>query len=82
MAGENDASLQPSAESVLHYWFAVYALGVAVFSLVTTELLPVGLLTTIAADMNVSVGTAGLTVTLPGIVAAVAALLFSVAARC
>jgi predicted MFS family arabinose efflux permease len=81
MAGENDASLQPSAESVLHYWFAVYALGVAVFSLVTTELLPVGLLTTIAADMNVSVGTAGLTVTLPGIVAAVAALLFSVAAR-
>lgn len=81
MASENDASLQPRAESVLHYWFAVYALGVAVFSLVTTELLPVGLLTTIAADMNVSVGTAGLTVTLPGIVAAVAALLFSVAAR-
>lgn len=81
MASENDASLQPSAESVLHCWFAVYALGVAVFSLVTTQLLPVGLLTAIAADMNISVGTVGLTVTLPGIVAAVTAILFSVVVR-
>ncbi len=80
MANDNEASLDLGTEPALYYWFAVYALGVAIFSLITTELLPVGLLTTIAADLDVSTGTAGLTVTLPGIVAAVAALLFSVAA--
>lgn len=79
MANDNDVRFDAGAIPPLHYWFAVYALGVATFSLVTTQLLPIGLLTTIATDLHVSIGTAGLTVTLPGIVAAVAALLFSAA---
>ena len=81
MANDNDVRFDAGAIPPLYYWFAVYALGLATFSLVTTQLLPVGLLTTIATDLNVSIGTAGLTVTLPGIVAAVAALLFSAASR-
>lgn len=68
------------AKPPLDHWFAVCVIGLGIFSLVTTELLPVGLLTTIATDLNVSIGTAGLSVTVPGIVAAVTALLFSVAA--
>ena len=79
MANDNDVRFGAGAIPPLYYWPAVYALGVATFSLVTTQLLPVGLLTTIATDLDVSIGTAGLTVTLPGIVAALAALLFSAA---
>ncbi len=79
MADENEVGLDAGEIPSLPYWFAVYALGAATFSLVTAQLLPVGLLTTIATDLNVSIGTAGLTVTLPGIVAALAALLFSAA---
>ncbi|MEV5975572.1 MFS transporter [Streptomyces sp. NPDC052114] len=60
---------------------AVAAVAVATFSVVTTEMLPVGLLTAMSADLGVSDGTAGLTVTLPGIVAALAALLLPVAVR-
>lgn len=41
--------------------------------MVTTEFLPIGLLTNIAPSLGVSTGTAGLMVTMPGIVAAVAA---------
>ncbi|WP_369217825.1 MFS transporter [Streptomyces flavofungini] len=60
---------------------AVLALAVATFSVVTTEMLPVGLLTPIGSGLGVSDGTAGLAVTLPGVVAAFAALLLPVAVR-
>ncbi|MEU1377342.1 MFS transporter [Streptomyces triculaminicus] len=52
---------------------AVVALAAGTFSVVTTEMLPVGLLTPIGEDLGVSGGTAGLTMTVPGLVAAVAA---------
>ncbi|MFI9205074.1 MFS transporter [Streptomyces sp. NPDC053048] len=52
---------------------AVLALAAGTFSVVTTEMLPVGLLTPIGADLGVGEGTAGLTMTVPGLVAAVAA---------
>ncbi len=52
---------------------AVVAVAVATFSVVTTEMLPVGLLTGIGTGLEVSDGTAGLTMTVPGLVAAVAA---------
>lgn len=54
-------------------WAAVTSIGVGAFALVTTEFLPVGLLPLIAADLGVSEGTAGLMVTVPGFLAAIAA---------
>ncbi|MEU7582460.1 MFS transporter [Streptomyces sp. NPDC041068] len=60
---------------------AVVAVAAATFSVVTTEMLPVGLLTSMGSGLRVSDGTAGLTVTLPGVVAALAALLLPVAVR-
>ncbi len=60
---------------------AVFAVATATFSVVTTEMLPVGLLTSIGSGLRVTDGTAGLAVTLPGLVAALAALLLPVAVR-
>ena len=55
---------------VRHSWLAVSAVGLAIFSVVTTELLPVGLLTPIAETLNISPGTAGLMVSVPALLAA------------
>ncbi|MEV6551138.1 MFS transporter [Streptomyces sp. NPDC051597] len=60
-------------------WLAVLAVTLGIFSLMTSELLPVGLLTPVGTDLDVSAGTAGLMVTVPGLVAAVAAPLVTVA---
>ena len=54
-------------------WAAVAAVAVGTFLLVTAEQLPVGLLTPVGADLRVTAGVAGLMVTVPGIVAAIAA---------
>lgn len=54
-------------------WLAVATVGVGAFALVTTEFLPVGLLPQIARDIGVTEGQAGLMVTIPGFVAAIAA---------
>ncbi|MEW9551459.1 MFS transporter [Nonomuraea sp. NPDC050783] len=62
-------------------WLAVSVLALGTFTLVTSEMLPVGLLTSIASDLGVSPGTAGLTMSAPGLVAAVCAPLLAVAAR-
>jgi predicted MFS family arabinose efflux permease len=60
-------------------WLAVVAVTMGIFSIVTTEILPIGLLTTIGADYGVSDGTAGWLMTIPGLVAAVAAPTVTVA---
>ncbi|GGW79926.1 MFS transporter [Streptomyces lomondensis] len=62
-------------------WPAVLALAAATFSVVTTEMLPVGLLTPLGSGLHVSAGTAGLALTLPGLVAAASALLLPVVVR-
>ncbi|GGV71938.1 MFS transporter [Streptomyces longisporoflavus] len=54
-------------------WPAVIAVTLGIFSIVTTEILPIGLLTPIGDTFGISDGTAGLMMTLPGILAAVAA---------
>ncbi|MEV4898478.1 MFS transporter, partial [Nonomuraea sp. NPDC055795] len=54
-------------------WLAVAALTLGIFSIVTSEILPIGLLTAIGADFGLTDGVTGLTMTLPGIVAALAA---------
>lgn len=63
-----------------HPWWAVCAVGLATFSVVTTEMLPVGLLTPIADSLGASVGTAGLMISLPALLAALFAPLVVIAA--
>lgn len=63
-----------------HRWWAVSAVGLATFSVVTTEMLPVGLLTPVAEDLGASTGTAGLMISLPALLAAVFAPLVVIAA--
>lgn len=63
-----------------HPWWAVSAVGLATFSVVTTEMLPVGLLTPIAEDLGASTGTAGLMISLPALLAALFAPLVVIAA--
>ncbi|MEV0230130.1 MFS transporter [Nonomuraea sp. NPDC050786] len=52
---------------------AVLSLMLGIFAIVTSEILPIGLLTAIGADFGISDGTTGLTMALPGVVAAIAA---------
>ncbi|MFG2483868.1 MFS transporter [Streptomyces virginiae] len=61
-------------------WAAVCAVSLGIFCLITSELLPVGLLTPVGAALGVSDGTAGLMVTAPGLVAGFCAPLVTVGA--
>ena len=58
-------------------WPAVLAVTLGIFALMTSELLPVGLLTPVGEALKVSPGTAGLMVTAPGLVAGLAAPLLT-----
>ncbi|MET0281403.1 MAG: MFS transporter [Steroidobacteraceae bacterium] len=62
-------------------WLAVASLSVSTFASVTTEFLPVGLLTNIAAGLSITAGQAGLMVTTPAVVGAFAGPLLIIAAR-
>lgn len=59
-----------SMDSIRHTWTAVIAVGLATFSVVTTEMLPVGLLTSIAGTLSITTGSAGLMISLPALLAA------------
>ncbi len=63
-----------------HPWLAVSAIGLATFSVVTTEMLPVGLLTSIAEALGSSTGNTGWLISLPAMLAAVSAPLVVIAA--
>ncbi|GAA0619642.1 MFS transporter [Kutzneria viridogrisea] len=58
---------------MIRSWFAVSAVAIGTFSVVTSEMVPVGLLPVIGADLGAAEGTTGLTVTVPGLVAALGA---------
>ncbi|MCX2181902.1 MFS transporter [Streptomyces sp. SKN60] len=58
-------------------WPAVVAVAGATFTVVTSEMLPVGLLTPIGEALKVTEGTAGLTLTITGLVGAVSAPLLT-----
>ena len=60
----------PTETALQHSWMAVIAVGLATFSVVTTEMLPVGLLTPIAETFDISTGTAGLMISVPALLAA------------
>ncbi|MFI6046384.1 MFS transporter [Nocardia sp. NPDC051321] len=53
--------------SALRSWLGVSAITASLFVFVTTELMPVGLLTPVSTSLGISVGVAGLMVTLYGI---------------
>ncbi|MEU1994539.1 MFS transporter [Nocardia gamkensis] len=59
--------------SVLRGWLGVGAVTAGTFTVVTSEMLPVGLLTPIGSALRVSEGRAGLALTVTGLVAAVSA---------
>ncbi|MGW7550000.1 MFS transporter [Streptomyces rimosus] len=60
-------------------WLAVVSVMMGIFAIVTTEILPIGLLTSIGSDFTVSDGMAGLMMTMPGFLAAAAAPLVTAA---
>jgi predicted MFS family arabinose efflux permease len=66
------------SSSVLKSWLAILSVSIGAFALVTSEFLPVGILNEVSADLGISTGRAGLMITLPGIVAALAAPLLTV----
>jgi predicted MFS family arabinose efflux permease len=70
----------PSHPSLLQSWLAVISVSLGSFVLVTSEFLPIGLLTQISSSLHISDGTAGLMVTIPGLVAAVAAPVMTIGA--
>lgn len=61
-------------------WPGVISITMGTFLLVTTEFLPIGLLSPIASSFGVSEGLAGLAVTAPGLVAAFAAPILTILA--
>ncbi|MFG3391775.1 MFS transporter [Streptomyces parvus] len=67
------------ARSPLVSWLAVVSVMLGIFSIVTTEILPIGLLTSIGSSFTVSDGMAGLMMTMPGFLAAASAPLVTVA---
>ncbi|WP_447035153.1 MFS transporter [Streptomyces sp. DSM 118878] len=69
----------PPTRSPLAGWPGVVAVTLGLFSIVTTEILPIGLLTSIGSDFAVSDGSAGLMMTMPGLLAAISAPLVTVA---
>lgn len=75
------ATMTPAraSESTFVAWLAVVSVMMGIFAIVTTEILPIGLLTSIGSSFTVSDGMAGLTMTMPGILAAVSAPLVTVA---
>lgn len=72
LAADTD-SLNDTGPSAVRAWLAVASVTIGAFAFVTTEFLPVGLLPLIARDLHVTPGTAGLMVTVPGVIAALSA---------
>jgi predicted MFS family arabinose efflux permease len=67
------------SKSPLVGWLSVVSVATGIFVIVTAEILPIGLLTSIGSTFGVSDGIAGLTMTLPGVLAAVSAPTVTVA---
>jgi len=65
--------------SDLRGWLGVLSVSLGSFVLVLSEFLPIGLLTAIADDLDVSIGTAGLMVVATGLAGAVSAPLVTIA---
>lgn len=75
---ENTGIPPAQQHSTRRGWLGIAAVTVGTFTVVTSEMLPVGLLTPMRADLGISEGTAGLSLTVTGLVAAVSAPLLTV----
>ncbi|MFE5586088.1 MFS transporter [Kitasatospora sp. NPDC056531] len=68
----NAQTLAPPASSPpAHRWSPVLAVALATFTVVSSEMMPVGLLTPMSHSLGVSDGTTGLALTITGLIAAV-----------
>src|SRR6476646_2340333 len=72
-------SAESASRSAMTSWLAVVSVMMGIFSIVTTEILPIGLLTSIGSSFTVSDGMAGLMMTMPGFLAALSAPLVTAA---
>lgn len=68
-----------ASRSPLISWLAVCSVTAGLFAIVTVEILPIGLLPAIGRSFDVTDGTAGLTMTMPGFLAALSAPLVTTA---
>ncbi|NIM40030.1 MAG: MFS transporter [Hydrogenophaga sp.] len=68
-----ESSGAPAPTTDKAHWAAIGSLSLGVFGLVTAEFLPASLLTPMAADLGISNGAAGQTVTATAVVGAIAA---------
>ncbi|MFD3413035.1 MFS transporter [Streptomyces cyaneofuscatus] len=68
---ESTGTAPTRQRSPLSGWLGVVALALGTFTVVTSEMLPVGLLTPMGESLRISEGVAGLTLTITGLVAAV-----------
>src|SRR3954449_10315956 len=62
-------------------WNAVYALSLGVAGLITSEFLPVSLLTPMAKDLHITEGIAGQAISITAVVAMVASLLIAIVTK-
>lgn len=72
------SAVRTPVRSSLLGWFGVGAVTLGIFSIVTTEILPVGLLVPIGNSFALTPGRTGWLMTMPGLVAAVAAPVITV----
>lgn len=68
-----EPSLETKSQPKLKAWLAVIAVALAIFSVVSAELLPIGLLTPIAESMQQELGHASFIISTPSLVAAIIA---------
>jgi len=62
-------------------WMAVYAVSLGVAGLITSEFLPVSILTPIAQDLKVSEGAAGQSISVTALIALFSSLLIGILTR-
>ncbi|MFJ9774487.1 MFS transporter [Kitasatospora sp. NPDC101157] len=66
-----EALAPPTAPPTGHRWSPLLAVALATFTVVSSEMMPVGLLTPMSHSLGVSDGTTGLSLTITGLIAAV-----------
>ncbi len=76
----NHDDTSPTGQATLKSWLAVLSVSLGAFVVVTSEFLPIGLLTNISEKLKVSDGMAGLMISIPGLVAAIAAPVMTITA--
>ncbi|TWD75069.1 putative MFS family arabinose efflux permease [Kribbella amoyensis] len=77
----SESTAPPLPRTPLRAWAAVCSVTLGIFTIVTAEILPIGLLPLIGDDFALTPGRTGWLMTIPGLVAAVAAPIVTVTTR-